>query len=158
MLKQWVLVYAVTLYSTLAPPERESEVQCSLTRHGGANHGHFCRWHVFESLWFGQVCGPHPNHTAGKPTYSATGEVSSLRLLTNYSLRLWRAQSELLAKSVFLARVKVKTCAEIEENALESKATPVSCCTVSLSAEEEDGAHVVRAKESSLRAPGDQYD
>lgn len=37
-------------------------------------------------------------------SYSAAGEVASLRFLTNYTLHLWRKSSKLLAWSVFLVR------------------------------------------------------
>lgn len=101
-----------------------------------------CLWEfvVQPGLW------PSPKSHRRKANYSATGEVSSLRLLTNYSLRSWRAQSELLAESVFLARVKVKPAPRLKEMLLKAK-RHLSHTAQCLSAEEEDRVHVVRAKE-----------
>lgn len=69
---------------------------------GVNGQGHLCLCGVSLRVCVQPCLWPSPK--SRHRSYSAAGEVSSLRFLTNYTLHLWRKSSELLAASVFLVR------------------------------------------------------
>lgn len=124
-------VYVVTLYSTLAPPGWHTEVRWSNTGHSGSNPGHLCRWHVFESLRFSQVRGPHPSHTTGRPAIQPKEKCHrwGFKQITPFTCGEHRASPWL---GVRFWPGQRENCPESGSNAPESKVTPVSYSAGSL--------------------------
>lgn len=99
----------------------------------------FVGWRVFGEVVVQTGLWPGPKSHHRKASYSAAGEVSSLRLLTNYTLHLWRKPSSWLGAWSWLGCRE--NCSVSGRNAPESKVTPVSYSAVS-----PNRALIVRAK------------